>query len=174
MLSKNERNVLMQLAENSRKTDIDIAKELGITSQAVGKIRRKLENNEVIKSYDLNVDLEKVGINIISIAMIKLLRPAWNKGIEYLKEREEDSAHVISAYMVTKADFSMIVIYGFKNIVENEQYFTELQMKHDEIELTDTYTFSTSSVLKQSFKELIKSVLKGPDQQVKPLPFNRK
>jgi len=173
-LTKNEKKVLIELLDNSRTTDIDIAKKLKITSQAVGKIRRKLEKNGIIKAYDLQVDLEKIGINIMTIAMIKLLPEAWKKGVSYLKDREDKSPQVITSMLVPKADFSMIVLYGFKNMVENDKYFNELQMKHPEVEVTDTFTLSIESVIKHSMKDLVKETLQRGEEMVKPLPFEMK
>ena len=61
-LTRNEKKTLKILMGNSRATDSEIAIKLKITSQAVGKIRRKLEGS-VIRSYSLNLDYAKLGIH---------------------------------------------------------------------------------------------------------------
>ena len=59
-LTRNEKTVLKSLIVNGRISDSEIAKKLGITAQAVGKIRRKLEKMELIKGYTTLVDYEKL------------------------------------------------------------------------------------------------------------------
>ena len=67
------------LLENSRISDREIASKINISSQAVGKIRRKLEST-IIDSYSLDLDYYKLGIRIFAIAVAKLTREGMDKG----------------------------------------------------------------------------------------------
>jgi hypothetical protein len=66
-LSRNEVLFLEILVENPIRTNQDIAKNLKITSQGVGKIRKQLMEKGFIRSHELILDYEKLGINIHSI-----------------------------------------------------------------------------------------------------------
>ena len=78
-LTKNEKKVLKLLIDNSRISDSDMATKLGISSQAVGKIRRKLEST-VIDSYTINLNYPKMGITIFAVAIAKINREGLDKG----------------------------------------------------------------------------------------------
>jgi DNA-binding Lrp family transcriptional regulator len=58
-LTKNEKTVLKLLLDNAKISDSAIAAKLKISSQAVGKIRRKLEKT-VIDSYTVNLNYKSV------------------------------------------------------------------------------------------------------------------
>jgi DNA-binding Lrp family transcriptional regulator len=64
-LTKNEKKILKLLIDNAKLSDTSIAQELNISSQAVGRIRKKLEE-EVIKKYSIELDLEKLGLKSLS------------------------------------------------------------------------------------------------------------
>ncbi len=70
-LTENEQFALRLLVEDPLITNKDIAKKLKITSQGVGKIRKQLYKKGIIKSHELRLDYEKLGVNILAIAMIK-------------------------------------------------------------------------------------------------------
>jgi len=78
-LTKNEKKALKLLLDNSRISDSEIASKLNISSQAVGKIRRKLESS-IINSYSLNLNYSKLGIQTFAIAVAKLTKDGLDKG----------------------------------------------------------------------------------------------
>lgn len=77
-LTKNEKKILKLLVDNAKLSDTAIGKQLGLTSQAVGRIRKKLEE-EIIKKYSIELDLEKLGLKSISLMELN-----------YNKEDEEE------------------------------------------------------------------------------------
>jgi len=62
-LTKNEKKVLKLLLDNAKLSDTYIAKKLNISSQAIGRIRKKLEE-EIINGYILDLDYSKININM--------------------------------------------------------------------------------------------------------------
>ena len=69
-LTKNEKKVLKLLIGNAKLSDTSIANQLNISSQAVGQIRKKLEE-EIIEGYTVNINPSKLGINVFVIGPIK-------------------------------------------------------------------------------------------------------
>ncbi|MHC4269665.1 MAG: winged helix-turn-helix transcriptional regulator [Planctomycetota bacterium] len=78
-LTNNEVYVLKLMVENPIITNQDISNNLEITSQGVGKIRKQLTEKGFIKDQELRLDYEKLGINIHTIALIKILPSVFNK-----------------------------------------------------------------------------------------------
>ena len=58
-------DVFLELIKNSKKSDRDIAKKLGLSQPTITRIRKKLEKN-VIKTYTLIPTFPEIGINLVS------------------------------------------------------------------------------------------------------------
>ncbi len=172
-LTRNDKRVLKFLIENGRTPDADIARNLKITPQAVGKIRRKLESEGVIKGYSTRVDYEKLGIKVMAVALFKFT-PESRKT---LKEEDIDErvkgAHIIDFYRVPEGDVTHIVTYGFRSLEELDHYFHILQTERGHMsEIKKLYILSSKSLRKNSPRELLLKVIDemGHERLARPLP----
>ena len=155
-LIDNEKKVLRFLIENGRMSDMDISRKLSITSQAVGKIRRKLEALGIVKGYSTTVDYEKLGINVLAIALFKFTQESRKTlGVKDIDERIK-GPHIIDFYRVPEGDVTHIVTYGFRSLDELDHYFHILQTERGHIsEIKKLYILSARSLRKNSAKELV-------------------
>ncbi len=172
-LIDNEKRVLKFLIESGRVSDRKISRKLDITSQAVGKIRRKLKSNGIIKGYSTIVDYEKLGINVLAIALFKFT-PESRKTLkeEDIDERVE-GPHIIDFYRVPEGDVTHIVTYGFRSLEELDHYFHILQTERGHIsEIKKLYILSAKSLRKNSDKELIIKIIDEMEREkwARPLP----
>ncbi|MBM3309478.1 MAG: Lrp/AsnC family transcriptional regulator [Candidatus Altiarchaeales archaeon] len=172
-LTRNDKRVLKFLIENGRASDADIARKLNITSQAVGKIRKKLETEGYIKGYTTEVDYEKLGIKVFAVVLFKYMPEVWKniKSDEDVKERIK-GPHIIEFYRFPEGDVTHIVVYGFRSLDELDHYFHVLQTERGHIsEIRKMYVFSSKSVVKQSPKELLTKVIDemGRETLARPL-----
>ncbi len=175
-LTRNEKRVLKFLIENGRASDADMARKLGITAQAVGKIRRNLETEGVIKGYSTVVDYEKLGINVIGIVLFKFT-PESRKTILTEKDIEErvKGPHIINFYRVPEGDVTHIVVYGFRSLEELDHYFHILQTERGHIsEIKKLYILSAKSLKKNSDKELLIKVINEMDSEKLARPLQPK
>jgi len=173
-LTRNDKRVLKFLIRNGRSQDSDIAKELKITPQAVGKIRKKLESSGVIKGYSTIIDYGKLGIDVIAIALFKFT-PEARKTI--LTEEDIDERikgpHIINFYRIPEGDVTHIVVYGFRNLEELDHYFHVLQTERGHIsEIKKLYILSTKSLRKNSDQELLIKIIDemGHEKLARPQP----
>ncbi|HIE33548.1 MAG TPA: Lrp/AsnC family transcriptional regulator [Candidatus Altiarchaeales archaeon] len=173
-LTRNDKRVLKFLIRNGRAQDSDIAKELKITPQAVGKIRKKLESSGVIKGYSTIIDYGKLGINVIAIALFKFT-PEARKTI--LTEEDIDERikgpHIINFYRIPEGDVTHIVVYGFRSLEELDHYFHVLQTERGHIsEIKKLYILSTKSLRKNSDQELLIKIIDeiGHEKLARPQP----
>ena len=67
-------DVLAEILKNSRKSDRDIAKKLGISQPTVTRIRKKLERN-VIKAYTAIPVFPEIGVELLSFNFGKCTNP---------------------------------------------------------------------------------------------------
>ena len=78
-LTENDKDVLRKIIDHSRIPDSKIADDIGISPQAVFKIRAKLEQLGIIKGYTPIIDFKKIGIRILAFLVIRLKPEVWSK-----------------------------------------------------------------------------------------------
>lgn len=159
-LTENEKKTLKLLLGNPRMPDTEIASKLSISGVAVGKIRKKLESS-VIDSYALNLNYAELGIRIFAIAVAK----STNGGLERELETEQKllkNPHIINVYRILKGSSTHIILYGFQDMTELDNFFHSPKIKqelHSFIETQELFVFSHNSLLKSSPVQLFHKVI---------------
>jgi len=173
-LTKNEKEIIKLLLDNGRISDVEMAEKLKISCQAVGKIRKKLEESGVIKGYSCNLNFEKMGINIFCVALIKLKGNFWEKlGEDKAIETLKNIPATIFSCMLPSSDISIISLCGFRDIKEMEKYYYLTKTKlYEYCEVVRIYPFSPHNLLKISSNQLFKLILE--DKQLIQFPFLNK
>lgn len=113
-------SILNELMNNSRITNTDLGKKIGLTSPAVAERIKKMEEAGIIKAYSIDVDYELLGINehvIIGIDIQYCDIPKFIKEIEGING-------VISV-MKSTGDFCVIVHLVAKNMSKLEEVITK-------------------------------------------------
>ncbi|MFH1403684.1 MAG: Lrp/AsnC family transcriptional regulator [Candidatus Altiarchaeota archaeon] len=171
-LTRNERKVLKFLIQNGRISDAEMARKLSITAQAVGKIRRKLEEEGIIRSYTTQVDYDKLGINVFAIAMFRIRPESWKTMVESDIRERVKGPHIINFYRLSEGDVTHVLVYGFRNLSDLDNYFHVLQTERGHIsELRRLYVFSAKSVVKESPKELLIKIIDEMGKETPPRPL---
>jgi Lrp/AsnC family leucine-responsive transcriptional regulator len=169
--TENEKAVLKYLIGDGRMQCTEMAKRLGITSQAVGKIKGKLENEGVITGYTAKVDYKKLGIEVFAIGMFRFKSGVWDKLEDEDIRRRMHGPHLIRVYRLMEGDYTHMIIYGFRSIKEVEHYFQILQKERSQIsELKKLYVLSADSVIKDSGADLLTKVINeiGSEELARP------
>lgn len=160
-LNKNEKKVLKMLLNNARVSDSSIAEKLKISSQAVGKIRRKLEKS-VIESYTLTLNYSKLGIKTFAIALSKLTPEGLDKGELEVEKKLLDNPNIIQIYRLPHGSLTHAILYGFRDVDELDDFFHCQQAKKDIhvfIENKELFTFSHNSLVKNNPVQLFNSII---------------
>lgn len=162
-LTQNEKRALKILIEDGKATDTKIAKQLRITKQAVGKIRRKLESLGIIKRYSTVIDYGKLGVNTFALAVLRFNLKAWEElGELGIEKKLTEIPHVISIFRIPQGPATHIALYGFRNLNELDDHFRDLKTKpafNQFMEIRDTYIFSQHSLIKDTPVELLHKVI---------------
>ncbi len=132
MLNDHEKEVLRCLARDARTTDSAIAKGMKISTQAVGRIRRKLEQEEVIKFYAPRFDSSKIGLKVFTVAALTL-PPELLKDETRMRKRFTDDPHVTNCYQLLHGGASLFVVFVFKSLEESEAYFKAFRQEFPNI-----------------------------------------
>ena len=174
-LTSNEKKTLKFLLKNGRITDTDIAEKLKITKQAVGKIRKKLEDNGIIKGYVPEIDYGKMGITTFAVSILQFKTKAWEDFGEFgIEEKLINTPNIISVFRVPEGSSTHIALYGFKDFSELVRFFHVMKTANSlnqYIELQKIYTFSNHSFIKNSPTKLFMKIIDdmGKDKSLLPL-----
>jgi len=70
-----ELKLVSELIKNSRRSDRELARVLGLSQPTVGRMIKKLEKEGVIQEYTMIPDMTKLGIEIVAITRVALEPP---------------------------------------------------------------------------------------------------
>lgn len=160
-LTKNEQQVLKKLIEHPKTPDLEIANEMGLSQQAVFKIRHKLERVGIIKGYTPIIDFKKVGIQTLVVLGVKFTKKVWDKySEEQISEMIQKIPEVITCYRTPESSISHLMVMGFNDTDSKDRYLMKLQTKYsEEIEIINIYPFSVSRIIKENRVSLLYKVL---------------
>jgi len=164
-LTENDKEVLRKIIEHAKIPDSKIAEDIGISPQAVFKIRSKLEDLGIIKGYTPIIDFKKIGIHVLTLLIIRLKPDVWDRYPDDLvSERITKIPYIISAYRVSDAQASHILLFGFRDTTQKEQYLSFMQTKNaNDIEIKEVYTFSVDKVIIQNPMGLLNEIIDKTD-----------
>jgi Lrp/AsnC family leucine-responsive transcriptional regulator len=127
-LTKHEKAVLKLLVNNAKLSDTSIGNQLNISSQAIGRIRKRLEE-DIIKSYTLELDSKKLGINIIALIKIAF-DSSENKSLEDLERKIINLSEVHMLLKTISGEKEYILIAGFSDMEELERFVNQKKTDH--------------------------------------------
>jgi len=81
-LKELERKLLSELMKNSRRSDRELAKAIGVSQPTTTRLRTKLEKEGYIKEYTIIPNFSKIGYNIMALNFVKLDPKLTNTEIE--------------------------------------------------------------------------------------------
>ncbi len=167
-LTLREKFVLSKLLDDPEISNTEISKEMDVTTQAVGKIRRRLHKSGIIKGQELVIDYEKLGLGLVVIVLIKIMPKAFKKFSKAKLDKLLQPRNCIQSYGIPKTNVTHIMIYAFRNIDEYDSYFKALLTElGDYIEIKNTYVISPKSIIKSSNKDLFLKTIEEMDKPEK-------
>ncbi|MBW2996681.1 hypothetical protein KY332_05285 [Candidatus Woesearchaeota archaeon] len=160
-LTKNEQSVLKKIIEHAKIPDLEIAKEMGLSQQAIFKIRHKLEKVGIIKGYMPIIDFKKIGVESLVVLGIRFTNQVWEKySDDQISERIQKIPQVIISYRIPDSRISHLIVMGFKNMEKKDRYLMKLQTKYaKEIEIVHVYSFSVDRIIKTNHVGLLNVIL---------------
>jgi len=87
-----ELKILSELMKNSRTSDRELAKRLGVSQPTTSRIRNKLENQGYIKEYTLIPNFTKLGYNLMAVTFLARAKEYAKQDITTLFKEAQKSA----------------------------------------------------------------------------------
>jgi len=89
-LKDTEAALVSELIKNSRRSDRELAKAIGVSQPTVGRMIRKLEKEGVVNEYTMIPDFRKLGYNLCALIFLKL-KDLPPEGVETVRKAVKES-----------------------------------------------------------------------------------
>ncbi len=145
-LDKIDLKILKILQENSKITNLDLSKKIGLSPAPTLERVKKLENSYVIESYHAKVNPQSIGLNVKTFVLVSL---AWQKenALNNFLDKIRQIEEITECYIITgEADFLIKIVC--KDIPTYEQLLFKTLSQIEEIERLKT--LMTLSTVKDS------------------------
>jgi len=138
--------ILQILQENSKITNLDLSKKIGLSPAPTLERVKKLESTGVIESYHAKVNANIIGLSVKTFVLVSL---AWQKenALNHFLDKIKSIEEITECYIITgEADFLIKIIC--KDIPTYEQLLFKTLSQIEEIERLKT--LMTLSTVKDS------------------------
>lgn len=135
-LDKIDLKILKILQQNSKITNLDLSKKIGLSPAPTLERVKKLENAEIIQSYHAQVNPQTIGLGVKTFVLVSL---AWHKenALDNFVSKVRSIEEIVECYLVTgEADLLMKLVC--KDIPSYEQILFKTLSKIPEIERLKT------------------------------------
>ncbi len=147
-LDKIDLSILKILQDNSKITNLDLSKRIGLSPAPTLERVKKLEQNDVVQSYHAQVNPESIGLMVKTFVLVSL---DWrkNQARENFLEQVQSIEEITECYIITgEADFLIKIIC--QDIPTYERLLFKTLQQIDEIERLKTLmTLSTVKDVKR-------------------------
>ena len=109
-LDKLDHKILQILQENSKITNLDLSKRIGLSPAPTLERVKKLEQIGVVQSYHASVNAHAIGLSVSTFLMGTL---AWHKpnALNNFLEKIQTIEEIVECYIITgDADFMMKIV----------------------------------------------------------------
>jgi Lrp/AsnC family transcriptional regulator, leucine-responsive regulatory protein len=102
-----DRRILRELGRNARATNVEIARQVGLSEAPCSRRIRRLEQSGVIAGYSVRVDPASVGVGInafITLTLDMVSAQSADRFAEVVRE----SPHVLECYIVSGGAYALL------------------------------------------------------------------
>ena len=146
-MKKKMRNLIFELLKDSKRSDRELAKVLGVSQPTITRMRRRLVKEGVIREFTIIPDLVKMGYEIMAILCAKkkkAITEPTEKAIKLMKKYP----NIIFASRAEGMGKNAVMISLHKNYTDFSNFVAEqLQYWGDEIEDHDTMLISLKGII---------------------------
>ncbi|MEM4968773.1 MAG: Lrp/AsnC family transcriptional regulator [Nitrososphaerota archaeon] len=114
--------LIQELLRNSRRTYVELAKTFGVTEAAIRKRIKKLESENIIKRFTIEVDLKKLGFEVHALIGLDSSPKKLIQTLEELQNMKE----VVSLY-TSSGDHMILIECWFRNMKQLSDFIKKLE-----------------------------------------------
>lgn len=117
--------ILEVLEKNSRYTDVEIAKMVGLTVEEVRDAIQKYEEENIIAGYTTLINWENTGKETVTALIEVKIIPQRGFGFDKVAERIYKFKEVKACYLMSSGDFDLTVIVEGKTMKQVALFVSE-------------------------------------------------
>lgn len=141
-----EYKILHALQNNARLSNIELAKEVGLTPSPCLRRVKNLEQKGVISGYSALINQNKVGLSVNVFVQVSLERQTEDH-LEVFEEQIKEYSEVMEAYLMTgEADYLLRIVV--KDLEKYESFLKENLTRIPGVSSIRSY-FSLKQVIKK-------------------------
>jgi DNA-binding Lrp family transcriptional regulator len=126
-MKENEIRLLAELLKNSKKSDRDLGKTLGLSQATVSRTRNRLERDGVIQEYTIIPDFAKLGFELFAITTGWFRVPRDEKMQEKARAWMKKHPDIILSSRAQGMGKDAVIISLHKNFTDYENFMVELK-----------------------------------------------
>jgi len=131
-LTDTELRLIAELMKNSRRSDREFAKRLGVSQPTVGRMIKRLEEKGAIKQYTVIPDFEMLGFELLSVILTKMKRELTQEEIEearsqVLSDETTDPSPFLMAMTGTGLNRDRVLLLLSENYATYSKYLDRLK-----------------------------------------------
>lgn len=172
-LKDTEAALVSELIKNSRRSDRELAKAIGVSQPTVSRMIRKLEKEGVVNEYTMIPDFRKLGYNLCALIFLKL-KDLPSEGVETVRKAVKESlsqSHFVILLLERgiglSRDAVMICLYKdyasyaeHRKIIRGFPYINTADVDSFLIDLNDEVHYRYLSFMSVA-KDLLRSIAKN-------------
>ena len=135
-LDQTDLNILRVLQENSKVTNLELSKKVGLSPAPTLERVKKMETHGIIESYHANVNAQNIGLSVQTFVLVSL---AWNKdnALDNFIAKIRQIPEIVECYIIT-GEADVIMRLHCKDIPSYEKLLFKTLSKIEEIERLKT------------------------------------
>jgi len=139
-----ERRLVSELMKNSRRSDRELARVLGISQPTVSRTMSKLEKRGVIREYTAIPDFVQLGYTLLAITFVRLKRNLTQDELKKARESAKTEIEGNLNFIMLERGMGMRYDGVFISLHEDYASFTrhtEWLRRFDFVEVSETQSF---------------------------------
>ncbi len=143
-----ELRLISELMKNSRRSDRELAKVLGISQPTVSRMIKRFEKEEIIQGYCAIPNLAKLGMEIVAIVLFKLKHQSQSDSsarMEKAEEFAEKHSNLIFASSGIGSMSDRVAISVHKSYSDYTRFVQDLKEHSELYTIVDTFLISYKS-----------------------------
>jgi len=140
------KKVLLEMIDNCKRSDRELAKILGVSQPTVTRARRWLEKNGMIREYTLIPEFSKMDLEIVAFTFIKIRPETKVDKISEIRRKAESffekHPNILMALRGEGLGSDGILISIHKNYAEFIQFMRKLKMETVNTEVVGSFLAS--------------------------------
>jgi DNA-binding Lrp family transcriptional regulator len=127
MKKDTETKLLAELLKNSKKSDRELGRILGVSQPTVSRTRTKLEKNGVIQEYTIIPDFSKLGFELMAITTGRFKVPRTKETMEKAKAYMKKFPNILLSSRAQGMGKDAVIISLHENFTDYENFMTTLK-----------------------------------------------